>query len=184
MLWVLATLAFAGAVKADDARISGVRLHQYKVKGESADVLVAAMASDSPYRDPQGSSWPGGTEYQLSWRWVPTRGAQCRVAPVKVTVSMVLPKVVTAAPLRDGVQAYLDALVVHERGHVDIVQAAVAELEQTLSAIPVGDCDAVGASVDQAGQRALAAMSKAHVRYDKTTGHGRTQRARLRPHLP
>ncbi len=178
MLLVLACLAFAGA-PIRPPEVSGAKLVTYAAKGSTIDGIVASLDRNTPYRDPSGQRWHGGTTYQLKWSWKPTSGGRCAVSPLRAKVVVTLPVVRPSDAHREAVHDYVVALTAHEQGHVDRARDEIQALRATLKAIAPAPCQALGDRVNAAGQATLRRLEQSMVTYDERTGHGATQDARL-----
>jgi predicted secreted Zn-dependent protease len=85
--------------------------------------------------------------------------------------------------LVDEWKRYMDAVVAHEEGHMQLALAAAKEIRQAMlsqewSAV---SSEALREKIDVRCQMIVRECEAEQRRYDEATDHGRTQGARLRP---
>jgi predicted secreted Zn-dependent protease len=157
----------------------------YAITGSTAEHL-RAMIGGRGARRAEGR-FPGYTDWLIDWTCEPRRADDVtrpgRVA-VLVSATMTLPAWTPpawAAPeLVASWRAYLEALELHERGHVDIAVAAGRRMLDGLQALPgFASADLLQEGARGVAERAIRAARRAELEYDAETRHGRTQGAVL-----
>lgn len=154
--------------------LSNADVRWYEVSGHDVFSLRESLRVHAPM-DENGERTLGRTQWSATWTWK-GGGEPCRVESAIVDLSLLvwMPRWTPAPGTHPAVVerwfAYLSALALHERGHVELVNAQVAQLDDILRAAPCGDADAVGAL-------ALEAIRALNHDYDVDTQHGRSQGA-------
>ncbi len=163
------------SIVVEGASLHGVDIEWYDVSGRDVVSLRESVRAAAPRND-DGEPTLGRTQWNATWTWK-GEGEPCHVERVDVDVSLLvwLPRWSPGAGTDAGMiarwRAYLDALVLHERGHLELLMPQLAQLDHILRAAPCEDVDAVGAI-------ALDAIRALNREYDAYTGHGRAQGAR------
>ncbi len=136
------------------------------------DYMRAHGATD-PHDQSVGEGW---TQWHLKWRY-PVTPAGCDTAAVQVRFSadVTLPRFVDFdrmdAAHQAGWDRYLNALIVHESGHIRHAYQHVDDVAAAMRGRNCGDVNAAAqAAVDTLGQYDAA--------YDQETHHGQTQGVR------
>jgi predicted secreted Zn-dependent protease len=164
---------------------TSVHTTTYPVYGITANELRQYMDVHGP--DCESAKHDGCTQWYiaLSYRYRGKDGT-CSVSEVHVSTQVTVtlpawePSEGTSQTLIDQWQAYMDALRMHEQGHVAIALASGEELLATLRALPSApSCDALQARVSDITEGVLDECRAQHVAYDKQTDHGATQGARF-----
>ncbi len=163
-------------VVADTSGLGGVEVNWYDVTGHDVVSLRESLRANGPLND-TGEHVNGETTWALLWQWAGS-GEPCAVTDLWVDLSLVVtlprwtPGPGTSRALVDRWERYLDALVVHEGGHVARVLRGRDWMEVQLRAVPC-------AAVDDAGREILAAVHAENTAYDQATAHGANQGARF-----
>lgn len=166
-------VALAPVEVAADA-LSGADVRWYDVRGHDVFSLRESLRLHAPV-DENGERTLGRTQWSVTWTWK-GGGEPCRVESAVVDLSLLVwmprwtPETGADPELIERWRGYLAALALHERGHVGLVTAQVAQLDDILRAAPCADAEAVGAL-------ALNAIRALNSDYDVATQHGRSQGA-------
>ena len=129
ILWLL-LMSFACGVIADDGSSpvaslpKGVAIKWYKVNGRTGAELKRSLQERGP-SDWQGIKRHALTIWRLRWNW--RRRSDGKMAfddtiltpSVEVSLPMWIPDVDAPLPLREEWERYFEALVSHERGHIE-----------------------------------------------------------------
>jgi predicted secreted Zn-dependent protease len=155
----------------------------YVADARNDSSLLTALNRASPIRE-GGRIFHGYTRWHIDWRfWWNAGPAGCSITTVKTSlkVGLTLPALTHAnAALTGRFDAYIRALRQHEQGHVAIAQAAARDIDIAIRGLPVmTSCDQLAQAANRAGHARLAAARAEEQRYDRETGHGRTQGAWL-----
>lgn len=125
------------------------------------------------------------THWNVQWKYNYAHlGPACVLKDVRVSVSITLtaphwqPSVGVAPSVIEPWNRYLNALVVHERGHRDRGIAAADKIYRALVEMR-GDasCSALGSAADSGARATLAEFNTSDLHYDEQTAHGKTQGA-------
>ncbi|MBA4246123.1 MAG: hypothetical protein C0452_19530 [Pseudomonas sp.] len=179
---LLLLLALASAAQAEV--LDRLHYRYYDAHLHSGESLSQALAQASPIRE-QGQVFHGYTRWRVDWRfwWQEERDGRCRITltRTRLDTEIILPRLAGGdAQQRQRFEQYLAALREHELGHYRIGQAAAAEIDAVLLDTP--EYPSCNELQRQANQRANAVLQR-HVqderRYDRDTGHGRSQGAWL-----
>ena len=162
-----------------------VRRETFAVTGSTLGHLRRAVAMLAPRR--AGAAHAAYTAWEVRWSYSPAIGEHgCRAADVRVDVDVVCtfprwrPPSSAAGAVVDRWTAYLEALEVHEQGHVNLaVQAAVAvhEALQTLAVHP--SASALQRAAEEVARGVLEDFCGREAAYDAATGQGAHQGVRL-----
>lgn len=156
----------------------------YDLQVASGESLSRAINQASPIRQ-NGQIYHAYTRWQVQWNfwWREQRDGRCQIdlTRTRLSATITLPRLGGGdAQQRQRFEQYLGALREHELGHYRIGQAAAAEIDAALLATP--EYPSCTELQQQANQRANAVLQR-HVeherRYDRDTGHGRSQGAWL-----
>jgi predicted secreted Zn-dependent protease len=157
----------------------------YQVTGDSADDLVAAMEAKH-LRDEAGDSAFALTTWSIRWtyRFVDAVGGGCGLtgAEVIVEVDVLIPSwtppATADATTVDRWGRFINALEVHERGHVQNGLDRAGEIAVALSTIePEATCPALEDAADAATGAIIKKGNDFDRTYDDQTNHGATQGA-------
>jgi predicted secreted Zn-dependent protease len=160
-----------------ETSIPNATVTYYDISGSTAEALRAQMDASGPIGD-DGYRGDAITRWHIRWNWPGYNTRQCRVnqASVSYEITVLLPR--WAPPddipfeLTERWTNYINALVEHEKGHVDIV---VANYLSVADAIQGATCE----TAEAAAQSAVDAIRQLHLSYDAETDHGATQGARF-----
>jgi predicted secreted Zn-dependent protease len=161
-----------------------MRNEPYPIGGDTAGELIAAMDAEG-LRDPAGAPGWGLTEWHIDWtfRYRETRAAcQITTQRVMLAVRLILPRwqppVTASAALRARWRSFVEALRVHESGHVANVIAGANDILERLDGLaPRQGCRELEVAANAAANRILDRLRATDVAYDRETRHGATQGA-------
>ena len=168
-----------------DGVILKMRDANYAISGDTAAELVAEMVAEKLV-DPAGDAGFALTTWDVDWtyKYVSGPGGSCGIGAlvVKVDIKTTLPTwkppPTATALLVDNWTGFIEALVVHERGHA---QNGLDRAGQILVAMgrvdPKRTCKALERVADAAGETILANGRQWDITYDAETDHGATQGA-------
>jgi len=151
--------------------------------GTARKNAFAASPVEQDGRTFMGYTW-SNWNWNIKWQ---KSGGLCRVTRADITIdtTMTLPR--WANVNRASVKArgewmrYINALEGHEEGHVEINLAAMDDLKRGLLALePRRSCKALLSAGRALSNANTDAVGRRHVEYDRATGHGATQGAKLR----
>lgn len=155
--------------------IAGAEVAWHDIEGVDRIDLIESCARDCP-RDEHGRAVASLTTWSLDWTWIRQPAEPCVVADVDVhlDIQVELPRW-EADPSADSAltaewERYLDALRVHEEGHVALIRGLAARLEPAVTA---AGCD----EARPAGMAILNEIRSANTAYDDITESGRLQGA-------
>ncbi len=161
-----------------------LQYQHYDVPIASDDSLRQAInRASSIHQD--GQIYHAYTAWNVQWRfwWYEERDGRCRLTRThtQLTSQITLPRLAGGdGQQRQRFAQYLSALREHELGHYRIGQAAAVEIDAALLQTP--EYPSCAELQRQANQRANAILQR-HIererRYDRDTGHGRSQGAWL-----
>ncbi|HKP74032.1 MAG TPA: DUF922 domain-containing protein [Longimicrobiaceae bacterium] len=154
----------------------------YAVTGTTAPELAVAMRRQAP---PEGGY--GRARWGVSWtmRWEPAigMGRACHITAANVTLRTEVrmphwdPPPGASPELVAQWRSFIDALRVHENGHLEIAVQAQREVERTLRRTEAPSCTQMQSVGNQAAERVLAELRGRERAYDERTRHGATQGA-------
>jgi predicted secreted Zn-dependent protease len=180
LLLLLAGLGLAAAAAVPPppgsplAGIPDLDVQYYDVSGRSVAEIRAALNRVRP-RDPNdGLAVDALNRWYISWRWPGDGRGNCLLGQTQLRFSATLrmPRLVgdTPRPVLARWNAYIQALVRHEAGHL---RHAYENMGSVLGAIRASSC----AGANAAGQAAVRALARWDVTYDRETRHGLSQGA-------
>jgi predicted secreted Zn-dependent protease len=183
LLALVAGLSLAGSATAVPppatgplAGIPNLDVQYYDVSGNSVAEIRAAINRVRP-RDPNdGVAVDALNRWYISWRWPGDGRGGCLLARTELRFSATLrmPRLFNTQRTPRAVvarwQAYMEALVRHEAGHI---RHAYDNMGSVLRAIRASSC----ASANEAGRAAVRMLAQWDVTYDRQTRHGLTQGA-------
>ena len=156
----------------------------YDLQVASGESLSRAIDQASPIRQ-NGQIYHAYTRWQVQWNfwWREQRDGRCQIdlTRTQLHATITLPRLGgNDTQQRQRFEQYLGALREHELGHYRIGQAAAAEIDAALRQL--AEYPSCAELQRQANQRANAILQR-HAeherRYDRETGHGRSQGAWL-----
>ncbi len=158
----------------------------YTVDGVTAQEVRENLNARGPGAAAGGGNghFDGLTGWSLTWVFRYQRGPECALANATVTmdVEIVLPELAQPEALPPDLaarwQAYVEALEVHEIGHVErqltLARTLQAEYEAAGGA---ATCAGLGSGLSALGEQYIERIRLADLQYDVETEHGRTQGA-------
>lgn len=132
-----------------------------------------------------GRRFHGYTRWNVRWnyRWWREASGRCRITEVttRLSTEVQLPELRGAAPAHQAAfERYLRALSAHEQGHVQLGRDAAQAIDQGIARLPpTADCPTLERQADALGRRLLQEHVERERQYDRDTGHGAAQGARL-----
>lgn len=187
-----------------------LRLESYPVRLGAGQSLLAALNQATPLLERKkaggdenreeenagaGGSrrrFHGYTAWDIRWqlRWQARPDGLCEPSHVKtrLTLTLTLPELLQSEEKADAADAagrqrfarLVQALGVHEAGHLRIARAAARELDEALADLaPAAGCPALMARAHGLATRLLDAAAQRQRDYDRATRHGCTQGACL-----
>lgn len=183
----LLALALALCVAAPAAVAApGLQVDYYDVEGDDIHALRRALAERGPVGD-DGVRYHGYTRWQVGWSYrLAHRGPRCVLQShaIRVEGRMTLPRWEPPPGAAEGLvrewEAYSAALREHEDGHYAIGTAAAAGSRRRLGELrgTVG-CEALEQAIGETAEAVLDEFRARERAYDRDTGHGASQGARL-----
>ena len=156
----------------------------YDLQVASGQSLSRAINQASPIRQ-NGRIYHAYTRWQVQWNywWREQRDGRCQIdlTRTQLHATLTLPRLSGGdAQQRQRFEHYLGALREHELGHYRIGQAAAAEIDTALLQTPeYPTCAELRQQANQRANTVLQRYIEQERRYDRDTGHGRTQGAWL-----
>lgn len=159
--------------------------NRYQIEGDTALELWDAML-DQDLSDPTGDLVFGLSEWTVAWtyRYDPSPDGTCGLhdIDVRLRLDLTLPE---WSPPRGASRrlvaqwrAYMNRLLVHERGHEEISLDAARHILDALTGIgPRPTCAGIEEQADALADRLWTESLVANEQYDDETGHGVTQGA-------
>ncbi len=145
----------------------------YAVPGTDTQAIHDYMHSHGIVDAHDGTVGEGSTNWRMNWRYS-TSAAGCDMSRVQVTFSgeVTLPRFVDLAQMdarhQAGWMRYLNALIVHESGHIRHAYQHVGDLEAVLRGKSCADAGA-------AAQAVFNTLGQYDAEYDRQTHHGGAQ---------
>jgi len=163
------------------------RVRPYEIAGSTESELEAAMRRLGPKDPADGTAYAGYTRWTIEWSYGYTPAAAgCTIQDVRVVarIRITLPRWRGARKANPLLAAdwgrFIGALRLHEDGHAAIARAAARRIARRLASVRMfRSCARLERAADAAGQRMLAQARAEEIAYDRRTGHGYTQGARL-----
>ena len=180
--WTLAAIFAAAAAQAEVREEHNRR--PYAVHIEPSQTLRQALNAATPITQ-NGQRFHGHTRWTVRWNflWHREVSGRCRITQVttRLTTDVQLPDLRQASPQQQAVfERYLRALSHHEEGHVQFGRTAAQAIDQGIAALPeASDCATLERDANALGQRLLSEQVEREKNYDRATGHGATQGAKL-----
>lgn len=174
-------LTWAFPVKAEF--LENIDYQRYPVMIPSGLSLLEAINLATPIRE-YGRKFHGYTKSSLRWnnRYKVNQLGLCEISTVTVTLSavVVLPDINQKYPDLEKFSQYVDALMVHEIGHLNIGKSVGRKLERALKELPaMSNCQLMELSANSLGREHDELMFQQNRDYDNHTKHGATQGASL-----
>lgn len=156
--------------------IENATMIYYTITGSTANELRQEMSKLGPLDPDDGLHYDARTDWYISWTWPGYGKGECDLMQtsinydIKVTVPLwKLPSDIDPG-LVDRWNHYMNNLMLHEQGHVNIILNHYLKVKE---AIQAATCD----TAEEAAQEAANELRVLHQEYDKQTGHGKTQGA-------
>jgi predicted secreted Zn-dependent protease len=156
----------------------------YPVQVAPGQTLRQALQAATPIVV-DGRRFHGYTRWDVRWnyRWWREASGRCRITEVttRLTTEVQLPQLRGATPPQQAsFDRYLRALSQHEQGHVQVGRDAAQAIDQGIARLPAAaDCATLERQADALGRRLLQEHVEREKQYDRDTGHGTSQGARL-----
>jgi predicted secreted Zn-dependent protease len=156
----------------------------YVANADAGRSLLNILNASSPVRH-NGQIFHAHTQWNIRWnfRWQESPDGRCRVTSAAIALSgnIDLPRLVGATPAQEGqFSHYLAALRTHELGHYDIGNQAASTIDRKILSLPeMPSCSALESTVNTLGYQTLDEYKTIELRYDTSTGHGKSQGAWL-----
>ncbi len=161
-------------------------IETYDIAGSSDAELRQQMLTAGPLDKTGQTHFDAIATWRVTWayRWERT-GEGCRIFSVdaKLKSKIIVPRWPGAASadpaLRTKWEAFSNALLAHEKGHVAYGEAARAEAERAIKALPkMATCEELDKAAMAAGNAAVNKAKQDELAYDRSTHHGETTGAK------
>lgn len=179
---VCAGLLLAVPPHSDAAVKSSLDYTYYPADANTGGSLSAILRRSTPPGMDGNFGW---TRWHVDWHyhWHFDANGVCRITDTTIALAstITLPTLVNgSAAQTNAMNNFLEALRVHELGHVSIgTQAADAIDRALLDLPPMANCQILDSQAGRVAQHTLDQWRETERRYDSDTGHGRTQGAFL-----
>lgn len=156
----------------------------YPVHARADQTLREALNAATPITS-DGKRFHGYTHWNVRWNfwWQEDDRGRCRITRVatQLTTRIQMPELRSSTPAQEAqFRRYHQALYAHEQGHVRFGRQAAQAVDQGIAALPeASDCATLERQANALGYRLLAEQVAAEKAYDRSTGHGATQGAKL-----
>lgn len=156
----------------------------YTANADPARSLLNILNASSPIRQ-NGQIYHGYTNWYVNWnfRWYEEPDGRCRITSTstKLTGDIKLPRLNGATSAQQGQFAkFVSALRTHEHGHYGIGKAAATEIDRKILSLPeMTSCSALESTANNLGMQIIDKYKERELRYDDSTGHGKSQGAWL-----
>lgn len=161
---------------------------RYPVIGPPSAELAQQPGGGTRRESVSDSDYIGLTGTQVQWQFRPLRSdSGCRLVRVAVFLHIVttlpqwLPPGGTADSLAQQWTRFLDATLVHERGHRNIALHTAVAILRTLENVREAECPGIGEIANLHARAAWDLGQRRQLDYDITTVHGATQGSRWPP---
>ncbi len=127
----------------------------------------------------------GYTRWNVRWafRWWREASGRCTITEVttRLRIEMQLPELRSATPAQQALfDRYLRALSRHEQGHAQFGRDAAHAIDRGIANLPAApDCATLDREANALGRRLIGEHVEREKQYDRDTGHGATQGAKL-----
>lgn len=155
--------------------IPNARIEYYDVSGSTEREIRDQLNTLSPV-DENGYRGDALTRWEIRWNWDGYGTETCDLSSVTARYmnTVLLPRWTAPENAHPELilkwNAYMLALVEHEKGHVDMV---VAYLPEIIQAIQAATCD----TAESRAQEIISQLRLDHLNYDQETNHGGSQGA-------
>lgn len=180
-LALAAALATLPGIGAADVTATRTVTH-FDIAGRTAPEIRQSIRDNAP--DVVGR-FDAYTQWFINWtfNWSPS-DAGCHMTRVdtKLKATIIFPRLTRSAAtppdLRRKWQAFADALLRHEQGHVDIATETANEIDARLSRFRIdGPCSSIEARANEAAMLIIRKGNRRDRDYDRDTRHGASQGA-------
>ena len=160
-----------------EVNISNAEIIYYDITGTTESELRGQLDALSPLGD---ANFKGDatTNWRINWNWPGYGTSDCDLTHAEVTYSIQVTMPRWSSPADADPQlvskwnSYIEALALHEKGHVDFV---VKNYKSVETVIQNASCE----TAEDAAQAALEPIRQMDIDNDAETGHGATQGARF-----
>jgi len=154
----------------------------YDVYHEHGESVSKAITRDTTVG--KGKGFHGYTEWLVNWKFKwRYDDDSCWITDVTVdlTGTITLPELHTDDPAAQvRFDRYLEALQAHEENHLANGREAAEEIDEAIADMDAREsCDELEADANALGHEIVRAANRRDKDYDKRTGHGRTEGARI-----
>jgi len=159
----------------------------YDVSGADAREVRESLNRNRPTSEADGKRHDAYTQWYVSWKYqYRLQKAGCAIVSVstEVKTTITFPRLkadtTTPEPLKSSFARYVNDLMLHEKGHVQIALDIARRIETGIRALPSqSNCDTLQEAANTFGHALLKEANQADIDYDMRTGHGATQGARF-----
>ena len=154
--------------------VPNVSYRYYDVSGTTAEEIRASINANRPRDTNDGKPVDAATRWTIEWGWkVDDRGGcDLTQATIPFRAQIELPRLggeeALAPDVRARWQAFREALLAHEVGHVRYAYEHIADVRR---AIRSSTC----ATAEKAAAAAVRAIAQRDLDYDRATNHGATE---------
>lgn len=183
----LACLTGALALQPPLARAEVQEEHEqapYPVHARADQSLREALNAATPITS-EGKRYHGYTQWNVRWNfwWQHDASGRCRITRVttRLHTRVQMPELRTGTAAQEAqFRRYHRALHQHEQGHVQFGRQAAQAIDRGIAALPEApDCPTLERQANALGYRLLNEQAAQEKAYDRTTGHGATQGAKI-----
>ncbi len=160
----------------------------YQVYGNTSAQIRAQLQQCGPKINSSGSTeYAAATNHNLAWQYntIPSSSGVCATSNVKVGlhINTILPQWQPTSSASSGLasawQKMISGLVIHENGHVAIIQQYSNQLLRDIQTFTASNCGALTATIQPKIDADVASLNRANTTYDSNTNFGATQGAVL-----
>ncbi len=157
---------------------------RYPVEHIPGNSLLQNLNQASPIRH-EGNIFHGYTTWNVQWqyRWYEESNGRCAITSntISIQAEITLPELRSGPPdQQERFTTYVNALELHELGHVHFGRAAAQEIDRRIRDFPaMQSCGLLEQEIEKMAQQVLEAARQKEREYDHKTQHGRTQGAWL-----
>jgi predicted secreted Zn-dependent protease len=164
-----------------------IQKRHYPAAGQTSAQIRQSLDRNTPVRQ-NGKPFDAYTQWDIDWQlwWTFDADGTCRITAVTtaVRIRQTFPHLDNAddlpPQLADRWEAYMRALVEHEKGHVALGVDAARNIERQLS--QMGDrpsCDQLESEANALAHGIIARYARLEARYDADTNYGERDGARF-----
>jgi predicted secreted Zn-dependent protease len=159
----------------------------YDVSGADAQAIRQDINRNGPVSVVDGKRYSATAHWHVAWTYkYRQNGTGCVIASAATTVkaTIVFPRLKsdlsTPSELKRAFDTYAEALMLHEKGHVQNGIDIAKRIENGIRALPGEEtCPALGVAANALGARLIKEAHQLDIDYDQRTQHGRTQGAKF-----